>query len=125
MVLMLGISSAAAFEIDTGSEDWKVRWDNTLKYSAAFRVEDRSDSLLRDINRDDGDRNFDTGLTSNRFDLLSELDVTYRNFGARVSAAAWFDSIYNTDNDNDSPATVSSFSVSVNSPIPGTSWAPG
>ena len=59
LVLVLGVSSAAAFEIDTGSEDWKVRWDNTLKYSTAFRVEDRSDSLLRDINRDDGDRNFD------------------------------------------------------------------
>lgn len=112
LVLMLGSSSANAFEIDTGSQDWKIRWDNTLKYSAAFRVEDRSDSLLQDINRDDGDRNFDTGPTSNRFDLLSELDVTYRNFGARISAAAWYDSIYNTDNDHDSPATSNSFSVS-------------
>lgn len=112
LVLVLGSSSANAFEIDTGSEDWKVRWDNKLKYSAAFRVEDQSDSLLQDINRDDGNRSFDTGPTSNRFDLLSELDVTYRNFGARISAAAWFDSIYNTDNDHDSPATSNSFSVS-------------
>lgn len=111
LALMLGSSSANAFELDTGSEDWKVRWDNTLKYSAAFRVEDRSDSLLGDINRDDGNRNFDTGPTSNRFDLFSELDVTCRNFGARISGAAWFDSIYNTDNDNDSPATANSFSV--------------
>ncbi len=111
LALMLSVPPADAFEIDTGNEDLKIRWDNTLKYSAAFRVEDRSDALLRDINRDDGDRNFDTGMISNRFDLLSELDVTYRNFGARISAAAWYDSIYNTDNDNDSPATANSFSV--------------
>jgi Protein of unknown function (DUF1302) len=111
LVLTLEISTAIAFEIDTGSEDWKVRWDNTLKYSAAFRVQDRSESLLDDINTDDGDRNFDVGPTSNRLDLFSEMDITYRNFGARLSAAVWFDQIYDTDNDNDSPGTSNSFSV--------------
>jgi hypothetical protein len=108
LVVMVGISAANAFEIDTGSSDWKVRWDNTFKYSAAFRVQERSNSLLSDINSDDGDRNFDRGLTSNRFDLLSEMDITYRNFGARVSGAAWFDQVYNVRNANNSPATVNS-----------------
>jgi hypothetical protein len=109
LVVMVGISTANAFEIDTGSTDWKVRWDNTFKYSAAFRVQERSNSLLSDINADDGDRNFDTGLTSNRFDLLSEMDIMYRNFGARVSGAAWFDQVYNVRNANNSPATVNSY----------------
>jgi hypothetical protein len=111
LALMLGVSTAAAFEIDTGCPDWKVRWDNTFKYSAAFRVEERSDALLRDINRDDGDRNFDVGPSSNRLDLLSELDITYRNFGVRASAAAWLDTMYLSENANDSPRTVNSFTV--------------
>ncbi|WP_442975101.1 DUF1302 domain-containing protein, partial [Salmonella enterica] len=41
-------------------------------------------------------------------------DVTYRQFGARLSGAAWYDTIYNRHNDNDSPATVNSASVGPN-----------
>jgi hypothetical protein len=111
LLWMVAVPPARAFEFDTGSPDWKVRWDNTFKYSAAFRVQDRSDTLLSDINRDDGDRNFDVGPSSNRLDILSELDITYRNFGVRVSAAAWLDTMYLTENANDSPRTANSFTV--------------
>jgi len=52
----------------------KLRWDNTLKYSDAFRLKDQSRRLIADPNSDDGDRNFDKGIISNRLDLLSELD---------------------------------------------------
>lgn len=101
-----------AFEIDTGTEA-QVRWDNTIKYSAARRVATPSSVLLANINGDDGDRNFDTGFISNRLDLLSELDVTYKNMGMRVSGAAWYDALYNRSNVNNSPATVNPFSVPV------------
>ena len=107
---------ALAMEIDTGS-DIKVRWDNTVKYSTAYRVKGRSDALAgaAAFDYDDGDRNFDRGFVSNRLDLLSEFDVSYgRSFGARVSAAAWYDTFYNTSNDNDSPATVNSTSIAYN-----------
>ncbi len=97
--------SAHAFKFDTGNPDLRMRWDNTLKYSAAFRVKDRSDLLVADVNYDDGDRNFDKGLISNRFDWLTEFDLRYKNVGARVSGAAWYDTIYNQSNDNDSPFT--------------------
>jgi len=104
---------AHAFEIDTGTPV-RVRWDNTIKYSAARRVTDPSSDLLVNINGDDGDRNFDTGLISNRLDLLSELDVTYKSMGMRVSGAAWYDALYNRPNVNNSPATVNSISVPPN-----------
>lgn len=103
--------SVQALEIPVGNSDVKVRWDNTLKYSAAWRLKDPSAKLLVDTNHDDGDRNFDKGLISSRVDLFSELDVVVHDrFGGRLSGAAWYDSVYNTGNDNDSD-TANSFSV--------------
>lgn len=97
-LVALAASQAQAFEFDTGNPDLRVRWDNTLKYSAAWRTQDASSKLTEGqtaLNLDDGDRNFDKGLISNRLDLLSELDITYNNVGARVSGAAWYDDVYN------------------------------
>lgn len=109
-----GISSTAlAFEVKTES-GVKVRWDNTFRYSTAWRINSPSPGLLANINADDGDRNFDSGLISNRIDLLSELDATYKNMGLRVSGAAWYDSLYNRSNDNNSAATLNPFSVPPN-----------
>lgn len=106
-VIVTGVCapSASAFEIDTGQSDVQLRWDNTLKYSNAFRLKDQSGRLISDPNSDDGDRNFDKGIISNRLDLLSELDIAYKDFGARVSGAAWYDSVYHRSNDNDSQFT--------------------
>jgi len=101
-----------AAEIDTGSTDLNLRWDTTVKYSAAARLKKRSPGLStttfgptgivgpNNINQDDGDNNFTRGLISNRLDLFSELDASYRNVGGRISAAAWYDAVYNRDNQN-------------------------
>lgn len=111
---LLTLPDAAATDIDTGNPDLKLRWDNTVKYSAAFRLKKRSAELVdgsNATNGDDGDRNFSRGLVSNRVDLLSEIDLTYKRFGARVSGAAWYDSVYNRRTDNDSPFTYNALSV--------------
>jgi hypothetical protein len=114
----LAVSPAQAFNIDTGNSDFKLRWDNTLNYSAAFRVSKQSEALTdpaanpSNANQDDGDRNFGKGLISNRLSLFSELDAVYRDaFGVRLSGSGWYDTVYNTGNDNNSPYTVNSFSV--------------
>lgn len=83
------------------SGDTVIRWDNTLKYSAAYRLEPADRALIQNPNADDGDRNFHTGVISNRFDILSELDATFGRWGASVSAAAWYDTIYNNAPDPD------------------------
>lgn len=114
MVGLVATPVTQAFEFDTSNPDLKVRWDNSLKYSAAWRVKDRSNALLADVNLDDGDRNFGKGLVSNRLDWLSEFDISYKSVGLRLSGAAWYDDVYNKSNDNNSPATVNSFSVPFN-----------
>ncbi|MCC6075113.1 DUF1302 domain-containing protein [Pseudomonas sp. GCM10022188] len=116
----IGSPACQAFMIETDNPDVKVLWDTTAKYSSAFRVEDQSARLTREPqanwpNTDDGDRNFDKGLISNRLDVLTELDFSYRQrYGFRVSAAAWYDSEYHGSNDNDSPATANPLSVDYN-----------
>jgi hypothetical protein len=109
---MLACASAGAFEFDTGNPDVKIRWDNTVKYSITGRVKERSPGLSRttlgptgvvgpnNINQDDGDNNFGRGIVSNRVDVLSELDASAGNFGGRLSAAAWYDEVYNKGTDN-------------------------
>lgn len=101
----------SAFEIDTGNPEVRVRFDNTVKYSAGIRVKNPSSGLTAAVNEDDGDRNFDRGLISNRVDLLSEFDLSYHGFGFRVSGAAWYDTVYNRSNDNDSSGTANQSSV--------------
>lgn len=107
-----GLQPALAFEIDTGSPDVKARWDNTLKYSNAWRLERRSDAVTSDINQDDGDRNFSRGLISNRLDVLSEFDASWKSsLGVRLSAAGWYDNVYQNRNANNSPATINQVSA--------------
>ncbi|QSX76005.1 DUF1302 domain-containing protein [Lysobacter arenosi] len=92
--------SAGAVEINTGNPDIVLRWDNTIRVNLANRVESQDAKILNSPNYDDGDRNFDTGMVSERFDLLSELDFVYQDrLGFRVSAAGWYDLAYeNIDN---------------------------
>lgn len=116
-MLALAISAASvaqvnAFEIETGNSDLRLRWDNTLKYNAAWRLKEADDKLISSVNQDDSNRNFDKGLIANRLNLLSELDARYKNFGARISATGWYDTVYQGDNDNDSAFTANQRSVS-------------
>lgn len=103
--LISSMSVAHAVEIDTGNPDFNMRWDNTVKYNYAHRVESQNSHFLASPNADDGDRNFDKGTVSNRLDVLSEVDVIYKNkVGFRVSGSAWYDDAYR-NLDNTSSAT--------------------
>jgi hypothetical protein len=97
-------SAGWAADLPSGNPDLELRWDNTLKYSAAWRVKEQSAGLTglpAAINQDDGDRNFDKGLISNRLDLLTEFDAVYaRRYGLRLSGAGWYDQVYESSNDN-------------------------
>ncbi|WP_440997555.1 DUF1302 domain-containing protein [Arhodomonas sp. SL1] len=94
------------------SDSVTYRFDTNVKYSALWRLQEPRDELVSDVNADDGNRNFDAGLASQRLDLLSEFDLNYkRRAGLRVSAAAWWDTEYHDDTDNDSPGTYNALSV--------------
>lgn len=105
----LPLSSASAMQFDLGDSEWRARWDNTLKYSLAYRLQGQ-DSAITDSPtagglypniQSQGDNNFDRGLVSNRLDVFSEFDLSTRNYGLRISGAAWYDDIYNQDTDSD------------------------
>jgi hypothetical protein len=94
-VISLVAGTAVAFEIPTGSEDVVLRWDNTLRYTLSQRVDSTEKAYLASPNNDDGDRNFASGIVSNRLDLLSEADLVYKKYyGLRLSGSAWFDQAY-------------------------------
>lgn len=117
----MAATHAGAFQFDTGNPDLTVRWDNTIKGSAKYRVSAADPALKNSfrllvpgvpassfpqaLNFNAGDQNFqDRGFVSERIDVLSELDVVWRrDFGVRLSAAAWYDRELHrkTDADND------------------------
>ena len=109
---------ALAIDIDTGNPDVKLNWDNRVGYSTAFRLKGQSAGLINTppgtVSQDDGDRSFNKGIISNRFDLFSQLVGTYKDFGFRLSGAGWYDDVYNRRNDNTSPATFNQLSVPYN-----------
>jgi hypothetical protein len=105
-ILAASLPTAQAFEINTGSEDWALRFDNTAKYNYGVRTESADKRTLGTPNSNDGDYNFRKSGTniSNRIDLLTELDVVYQNrMGFRVSAASWYDKAYDNVGSNSNP----------------------
>lgn len=110
VLLLWGYVSASAFDIPTGNEDIGIRWDNTFRYNLGYRIGKQDDAIIANPNLDDGDRNFKHGIVTNRMDVLSEFDVSYKkNYGIRLSAAGWFDQAYKNHFDNDSIATSNHF----------------
>ena len=92
--LLAAAGPVGAVELVSGN-DLTIRWDNTVKYSGAWRLDAATPALITDPNGDLGNRNFPPGLVSNRLDLLSELGIARGHWGAEVSAAAWYDTVYN------------------------------
>jgi len=108
-------------QITSTKRTFKINWDNTIKYSNAFRLTRPNTTLINPTetnvgatNLDDGDRSFKTGLVSDRGDILSEIDITYGNVGLRASGAAWGDSAYLGTSANTSPESYNAFSVNYN-----------
>lgn len=113
---MVATSPAVAFEFDTGNPDLTLRWDNTVKYSAGYRLKNADPALASDINLGDGDTNFrNKGLISSRFDLLTELEGSYGNVGFRLSGAAWHDARYLRSNANNTAGIFGPGTSAVNS----------
>lgn len=102
-IAVFGGPAAQAFSIDTGDSDLKLTWDNTIKYSNAWRLRDPDAAVgtpTQQPNVDWGTYGHKKGLVSNRLDLLSEFDARYRDVGLRLSGAAWYDAEYNQDHND-------------------------
>lgn len=96
VALSLWCGVAMGMEVDVGNPDLKVRWDNTVRYNLGVRMEGQDARILAGNPYDESDAKFSKhDIVTNRFDLLSELDLSYKSrFGARISASAWYDHAY-------------------------------
>lgn len=99
IALLLGAAAgneALAFEVETGNPDISVRWDNTVRYNAGWRMEGRNDDFDNSPFYDDTEHKFDKGdMVTNRLDVITELDIAWKQkHGFRLSAAGWYDDAY-------------------------------
>ncbi|POF42762.1 hypothetical protein B0D71_07635 [Pseudomonas laurylsulfativorans] len=105
-ILAVIAPAAHGVELDLGNPDWTARLDNTVKYNYGVRTESADKRMLGTPNNNDGDYNFRKAGTNitNRIDLLTEMDVVYKNaMGFRVSAATWYDKAYDNTGSNSNP----------------------
>lgn len=100
----LGTSQAMALSFSPSS-DLSIDLDTTVSYGASWRVESQDSDNLSNPNEDDANRNFDTGVVSSLASVISDIDLSYKNFGLFVRARAFYDDAYYGDNDNDSSLT--------------------
>jgi hypothetical protein len=106
-----GGGAAMAAPIELSNPDFNLRWDNTLRYTLGMRTEGQDRRIMNNPNYDESDGKFDKGdIVTNRVDLLTELDFSYRKeWGARLSAAGWYDQAYH---DTDVRSNVPGFQTS-------------
>ena len=86
------------------NEQMSLRWDNSIKYTLGARSSAPSSFYTGNLNTNDGDAAFPKrgDIVTNRLDLLTEFDLTLKdraNSGLRVSAAGWYDAVYNKAHD--------------------------
>ena len=105
-------AGAQAVGLDLGESDWSIRFDNTVKAGLMARTTNADPALVdsfrllvpgvpasafpQALNFNAGNDNFrKRGIVSKRLDLLSEFDAVYKkDYGLRISAAAWYDVAY-------------------------------
>lgn len=89
------------------SDDTTLDYSLTLSYTASARTKKADREYLADPNGDDGTRNFKRGaLVNNRASALGEILLRHDNVGAMLRGSTFYDSVYRSSNDNNSPETV-------------------
>ncbi|WP_075188165.1 DUF1302 domain-containing protein [Teredinibacter haidensis] len=75
-----------------------IQWANTFRYNWGMRMSERDSRIADHALFDQGDALFDRyDINTNRIDWFSELDIHFPGrYGARLTAAAWYDEAYGT-----------------------------
>lgn len=87
---LLVAAQAQAVEFSFADNEISGSIDTTVSYGQLWRVQGR-DKTKNDINTNDGNRNFDTGLVSEVYKITSDLEATYQNYGVFVRGTAFYD----------------------------------
>ena len=90
--------SASAFKVEMDNPDLDVRWDNTFRYNAGWRAQDPTTYQKGGFFAGASESQYKGGdMVTNRLDIMSEFDFIYqKDTGFRVSAAGWYDNVYDT-----------------------------
>jgi len=97
-VLLSLASPANAVDGVKGDLSWS--WSNTISYGLQWRLDDPDPQLYArsvpggkalSANGDDGNLNYDTGISSNAVKWTSELELRYKRVGAFVRGFAFYD----------------------------------
>lgn len=81
---------AQAVEFSFADNEVTGSIDTTVSYGQMWRVQGQ-DNNNNDINSNDGNRNFDTGLVSEVFKMTSDLEMSYQNYGVFMRGTASYD----------------------------------
>ena len=87
---LLVAGQVQAVEFSFADDEVTGSIDTTVSYGQLWRVQGQ-DNNNNDINGNDGNRNFDTGLVSELFKVTTDLEATYQNYGAFVRGTAFYD----------------------------------
>lgn len=90
MLPLLAAAPAQAAEFSFADNEISGSLDTTLSYGQLWRVQGQSRDN-DDVNVNDGNRNFDTGLVSEVFKITSDLEMNYQNYGLFVRGTAFYD----------------------------------
>jgi hypothetical protein len=117
--LAAGASTANALSFDFGNDsEWLFDLDTNVAYTAQWRVAkpDNKQFRYKDtgdifadstayavlINANDGDSNFDRGkMVQNKISAVTEMDLSWRNFGLFARGRAYYDHVYDGNTDID------------------------
>ena len=81
---------AQAVEFSFADNEISGSIDSTVSYGQLWRVQGQ-DKSNNDINTNDGNRNFDTGLVSEVFKITTDMEARYQNYGVFVRGTAFYD----------------------------------
>lgn len=104
LIPLLIAAQAQAVEFSFLDNEVSGSLDTTVSYGQLYRVQGM-DKSNDDINTNDGNRNFDTGLVSEVYKVTSDLEARYQNYGLFVRGTAFYDTqIMDKRNDFDDVA---------------------
>lgn len=101
------ILPATAMDFDTGIDGLSARFDNTVRYNLAERVEGVDNRIGNSLSANQSDYKFRKAgdVVTNRLDLLSELELDWKEkVGMRLSGAGWYDNAYDDQTVEKNPA---------------------
>jgi hypothetical protein len=93
---LLGGMNSQAMEFEFDNTDLIIDWDTNVTYGVMWRVQsaDRRLSESGYANVNDGSKNFDTGIVSNKLSIVSEADLQWGDYGFFVRGKALYDYRY-------------------------------